>query len=41
MVLRIYDAPHVPLRVKSSKALLHAIEQNFGTLARRPRKLKT
>ncbi|CAJ1433108.1 unnamed protein product [Effrenium voratum] len=31
--MKIYDAPHVPLRVKSSKALLHAIEQNFGTLA--------
>jgi methionyl aminopeptidase len=31
--MKIFDAPHVPLRVKSSKALLHAIEQNFGTLA--------
>eukprot|EP00441_Pelagodinium_beii_P038408 CAMPEP_0197629138 /NCGR_PEP_ID=MMETSP1338-20131121/7122_1 /TAXON_ID=43686 ORGANISM="Pelagodinium beii, Strain RCC1491" /NCGR_SAMPLE_ID=MMETSP1338 /ASSEMBLY_ACC=CAM_ASM_000754 /LENGTH=500 /DNA_ID=CAMNT_0043200155 /DNA_START=60 /DNA_END=1562 /DNA_ORIENTATION=+ len=31
--MKIHDAPHVPLRVKSSKALLHAIEQNFGTLA--------
>mmetsp|Transcript_6347 Transcript_6347/g.14561 ORF Transcript_6347/g.14561 Transcript_6347/m.14561 type:complete len:521 (-) Transcript_6347:103-1665(-) len=31
--MKIYDAPHVPLRVKSTKALLHAIEQNFGTLA--------
>mmetsp|Transcript_17092 Transcript_17092/g.39860 ORF Transcript_17092/g.39860 Transcript_17092/m.39860 type:complete len:545 (+) Transcript_17092:80-1714(+) len=30
---KIFDAPHIPLRVKSSKALLHAIEQNFGTLA--------
>jgi len=31
--MKIFDAPHTPLRVKSSKALLHAIEQNFGTLA--------
>jgi len=31
--MKIFDAPHIPLRVKSSKALLHAIEQNFGTLA--------
>jgi len=31
--MKIHDAPHIPLRVKSSKALLHAIEQNFGTLA--------
>jgi len=31
--MKIIDAPHVPLRVKSSKALLHAIEQTFGTLA--------
>eukprot|EP00933_Yihiella_yeosuensis_P055830 TRINITY_DN5475_c1_g1_i2.p1 TRINITY_DN5475_c1_g1~~TRINITY_DN5475_c1_g1_i2.p1 ORF type:complete len:519 (+),score=141.75 TRINITY_DN5475_c1_g1_i2:225-1781(+) len=31
--MKIHDAPHTPLRVKSSKALLHAIEQNFGTLA--------
>mmetsp|Transcript_9200 Transcript_9200/g.14622 ORF Transcript_9200/g.14622 Transcript_9200/m.14622 type:complete len:521 (+) Transcript_9200:166-1728(+) len=31
--MKIHDASHVPLRVKSSKALLHAIEQNFGTLA--------
>mmetsp|Transcript_32225 Transcript_32225/g.73692 ORF Transcript_32225/g.73692 Transcript_32225/m.73692 type:complete len:500 (-) Transcript_32225:70-1569(-) len=31
--MKIFDAPHMPLRVKSSKALLHAIEQNFGTLA--------
>jgi len=31
--MKIHDAAHVPLRVKSSKALLHAIEQNFGTLA--------
>lgn len=31
--MKIFDAQHVPLRVKSSKALLHAIEQNFGTLA--------
>lgn len=31
--MKIFDAGHVPLRVKSSKALLHAIEQNFGTLA--------
>jgi len=31
--MKIFDAPHVPLRVKSAKGLLHAIEQNFGTLA--------
>jgi len=31
--MKIFNAPHIPLRVKSSKALLHAIEQNFGTLA--------
>lgn len=31
--MKIFDATHVPLRVKSSKALLHSIEQNFGTLA--------
>lgn len=31
--MKVFDAPHVPLRVKSSKALLNAIEQNFGTLA--------
>lgn len=31
--MKVFDAPHTPLRVKSSKALLHAIEQNFGTLA--------
>mmetsp|Transcript_80085 Transcript_80085/g.185980 ORF Transcript_80085/g.185980 Transcript_80085/m.185980 type:complete len:600 (+) Transcript_80085:81-1880(+) len=30
---KIFDAPHIPLRVKSSKALLRTIEQNFGTLA--------
>jgi len=30
--MKIFDAQHVPLRVKSSKALLHTIEQNFGTL---------
>merc|ERR1711865_500730 len=31
--MKIFDAPHIPLRVKSAKALLHAIDQNFGTLA--------
>lgn len=31
--MKVYDSPHIPLRVKSSKALLHAITQNFGTLA--------
>eukprot|EP00929_Paragymnodinium_shiwhaense_P118240 TRINITY_DN90178_c0_g1_i1.p1 TRINITY_DN90178_c0_g1~~TRINITY_DN90178_c0_g1_i1.p1 ORF type:complete len:557 (+),score=189.67 TRINITY_DN90178_c0_g1_i1:108-1673(+) len=31
--MKIFDAPHTPLRVKSSKALLHEIEKNFGTLA--------
>merc|ERR1712194_32839 len=31
--MKIFDAPHTPLRVKSAKALLHSIEQNFGTLA--------
>jgi len=31
--MKIFDAPHIPLRVKSSKALLNAIETNFGTLA--------
>jgi methionyl aminopeptidase len=31
--MKIFNAGHAPLRVKSSKALLHAIEQNFGTLA--------
>mmetsp|Transcript_13513 Transcript_13513/g.37103 ORF Transcript_13513/g.37103 Transcript_13513/m.37103 type:complete len:473 (+) Transcript_13513:112-1530(+) len=31
--MKVFDAPHTPLRVKSSKALLHCIEQNFGTLA--------
>lgn len=31
--MKIFDAPHIPLRVKSSKALLYSIEQNFGTLA--------
>lgn len=31
--MKIFDAPHVPLRVKSSKMLLKAIGDNFGTLA--------
>jgi len=31
--MKIFDASHVPLRVKSAKSLLHSIEQNFGTLA--------
>jgi len=31
--MKIFDAPHTPLRVKSAKMLLHAIDQNFGTLA--------
>merc|ERR1712032_41100 len=31
--MKIFDAGHQPLRVKSSKALLHAIDQHFGTLA--------
>lgn len=31
--MKIFDAKSVPLRVKSAKTLLHAIEQNFGTLA--------
>eukprot|EP00391_Amoebophrya_sp_Ameob2_P007755 CAMPEP_0178999488 /NCGR_PEP_ID=MMETSP0795-20121207/10095_1 /TAXON_ID=88552 /ORGANISM="Amoebophrya sp., Strain Ameob2" /LENGTH=484 /DNA_ID=CAMNT_0020692281 /DNA_START=169 /DNA_END=1623 /DNA_ORIENTATION=- len=31
--MKIFDAQKVPLRVKSAKALLHGIEQHFGTLA--------
>lgn len=31
--MKIFDATHQPLRVKSAKMLLHAIEQTFGTLA--------
>lgn len=31
--MKIFDAQKVPLRVKSAKSLLHAIDQNFGTLA--------
>jgi len=31
--MKIFDANKVPLRVKSAKTLLHAIEKNFGTLA--------
>lgn len=31
--MKIFDADPVPLRVKSAKNLLHAIEKNFGTLA--------
>mmetsp|Transcript_33269 Transcript_33269/g.60983 ORF Transcript_33269/g.60983 Transcript_33269/m.60983 type:complete len:499 (+) Transcript_33269:63-1559(+) len=30
--MKVFNAHHIPLRVKSAKALLHAIEQNFGTL---------
>lgn len=31
--MKIYDAQPVPLRLKSAKTLLNAIDQNFGTLA--------
>jgi len=31
--MKIFDAEKVPLRVKSAKALLHAIDKQFGTLA--------
>ncbi|KAK0432500.1 methionine aminopeptidase 2-like protein [Armillaria borealis] len=29
---RVYDAPHVPLRLTSAKSLLKTINKNFGTL---------
>ncbi|KAF9469783.1 peptidase M24, structural domain-containing protein [Collybia nuda] len=29
---RVYDAPHVPLRLTSAKSLLKSINKNFGTL---------
>jgi len=31
--MKVFDAPHTPLRVKSAKTLLNAIDENFGTLA--------
>ena len=31
--MKNWDAPHVPLRTKSSKAVLNIINKNFDTLA--------
>ena len=31
--MKLFDAPKVPLRVKSAKHLLHGIEEHFSTLA--------
>ena len=29
---KVYDAPHVPLRLTSAKSLLKTINKNFGTI---------
>ena len=31
--MKVFDAPHIPLRLPKAKALLNTITKNFGTLA--------